>query len=211
MDRTAAIITLLASLQLSAPAAVACSCIWQGPFTEVQDETDLVVSGEVVQQKGNSLDLRVTEVLRGSEFRDTVRVWGDTGELCRADVTDFPPGSHWVMALQRIEEVPEGGFNPSTPNFSYGRRGDYSLSRCGVYWLRRTNDLVSGNIAEAGRWQYRDRHKRPVMLSLLKDFLDGELPASALEEAAKPQSETRQLIENTREFLRQQRYESDEN
>lgn len=210
MYRFTSVTALLISLLLSAPTARACSCIWQGPFTEVQGKTDLVVSGEVVQRKGNSLDLRVTEVLRGSEFRETVRVWGVTGELCRADVTDFPPGSHWVMALQRIDEVPEGGFNPATPNISYGRRGDYSLSRCGVYWLQQTNDLVSGNIAEAGRWQYRDRHKQPVLLSLLKGFLDGELPASALEEAAKPQSETRQLIRNTREFLREQRYESDD-
>ena len=42
------------------------------------------------------------------------------------------------MALFRIEQDVPGGFNPNTPNVSYGRPGDYSLSSCGGYWLSRS-------------------------------------------------------------------------
>ncbi len=201
-------LTALALLLLSsALPARACDCLWQGPFTEVQQRASVVLRGEVVASKGNSLDLQVAEVLAGKEFAETVRVWGDTGELCRAKVEDFPLGSQWLMALQRIDSVPEGGFNPNTPNISFGRPGDYSLSRCGVYWLQVTGEVVTDNIADAKRWQYQDDKKTPVLLSLLRGFLAGKLPVAALREASKPQAQSKQLMDQTQMFLWQQRYE----
>lgn len=193
------------SLYLFSLPALACQCLWQGPFTKVQDKADLVISGEIIASKGNSMDLVVSEVLRGKEYREELRIWGDTGELCRVKVEDFPVGSKWVMALQRIDQLPDDAFNPHTPNVSFGRQGDYSLSNCGVYWLSLHEGMASGNIATAKRWQYRDDTKAPVLLSLIKAFLAGVLPEIALEEAEKPNEESKQLLNDTRFFLWQQR------
>ncbi|GIR90379.1 MAG: hypothetical protein CM15mP89_3840 [Gammaproteobacteria bacterium] len=52
--------------------------------------------------------------------------------LLPTPVDDFPVGSRWIMALAEITEVPEDGFDPSTPNQSYGRPFDFVLSSCGA-------------------------------------------------------------------------------
>lgn len=195
---------LLAALLLSQGSAAECDCLWQGPFTEVQAGTDLVVAGRVTTLSGNSIDLVIERVLRGEVFRDRVRVWLDTGELCRAAPGTFPAESSWVMALQRIEEVPAGGFNPHTPNISYGRVGDYSLSRCGGYWLSLSENLVSGNLTAGPRWDMNPKMS-PVLLDLVASHVEGNLDAEALAEAGRVDPELQRLIIDTRVFLRQER------
>ncbi|MEE4659849.1 MAG: delta-aminolevulinic acid dehydratase [Halieaceae bacterium] len=185
-----------------ARAQAECACLWQGPFADVQADTDLVVSGQVVAEQGNSIDLAVQRVLRGRNYLDTIRIWLDTGDGCRAEVGTFPLSSRWVMALDRIDTVPEGGFNPSTPDQSYGRAGDYSLSRCGGYWLRQAENLVSGNLVHGARWE-RDPKMSPVLLDLVAAFVQGDLDREALEEASRVNPELQELILNTRLFLRQ--------
>lgn len=185
MRKSRPLLSLLLAGVLTQP-ATACECLWQGAFIDVLAHADLVVSGRVTMRKGNAVDLDVDDVLRGQEFRDRVRIWGnphpagpgsppdstprmsgDNGVTglpepgydpafdadCRVDVADIDPGSQWVMALRRIERLPSSGFNPATPNISYGRVDDYALSRCGVYWLRRDASFVSGNLLKAPRWQ----------------------------------------------------------
>ena len=52
-------------LTLLSPSGYAqCDCLWQGSFSDVQADTDLVVSGTVVATKGNSVDLAITRNLR---------------------------------------------------------------------------------------------------------------------------------------------------
>ena len=104
-----------------------CGCIWGGSFSRVQAGTDLVAAVTVLRESGNSIDVRVSRVLRGELFTEEIRIWLDTGDLCRAPVGSFELESSWVMALDRIEEKIAGGFNPNTPNISYGRVGDFSL------------------------------------------------------------------------------------
>ena len=140
---------LLLSVLLLSPAALAeeaakeCECLWEGPFTEVQAVTDLVISGEVEQVRGNAVDLQVDSVLRGSNYLDSIRVWMKTAHYCRPEAERFKPGTRWVMALDRIDKNVPGGFNPNTPNVSYGRIGDYQLSACGGYFLSRTEDVIT--------------------------------------------------------------------
>ena len=192
---------LLATLLLAPGLEADCGCLWQGPFTEVQADTDLVVSGQIANTSGNAVDLEVQRILRGKEFREQIRVWLDTGELCRAAVGSFPPGSSWVMALDRIENVPPGGFNPHTPNISYGRIDDYSLSRCGGYWLRQTENMVSGNLTGGPRWEMAPK-RSPVLLDLVAGFVAGDIDANTLEEAGRYDPEFQELMINTRLFLR---------
>ena len=106
------------------------------------------------------------------------------------------------MALSRIAEDVPDGFNPNTPNLSYGRIGDYSLSSCGGYWLSRSADWVTGNLVGAPRWE-RSPKMTPVLLDLIAAYVQGKIPAETLVSASKVDPAARNLILDTRAFLRQ--------
>lgn len=198
-------LAVLCSLVLTAISSIAwaeCSCLWQGSFSDVQGETDLVLSGTVIGGKGNSIDLAVDRTLRGDAGSPDIRIWLHTGDYCRPEARLFPPGSQWVMALHRIEEEVPGGFNPYTPNVSYGRVGDYSLSSCGGYWLSQSGNWVTGNLVKAPRW-VRDPQMTPVLIDLLADFVAGRVDASALLAASREDPAVRELMLDTRAYLRQ--------
>ncbi len=189
-------------LGLSAPTFADCECLWRGGFVDVQADTDLVATTEVVAAKGNSIDVTVGQRLRGQEPRKTVRVWLKTADYCRPEPDTFPLGSRWVMALDRIDQQVPGGFNPDTPNISYGRVGDYALSRCGGYWLNLVGNRVTGNLVDAPRWDHAPP-MNPVLLELVAAHVQGELDREALREASREDPALRELILDTREFLRE--------
>ena len=195
--------TLLFALLSPLNALAECECLWQGSFTDVQTETDLVVSGRVVAIKGNSMDIEIERTLRGTEYNNPIRIWLDTGDLCRAEVGGFPQDSRWVMALDKITEIAPGGFNPRTPSVSYGRVGDYSLSRCGGYWLSQTENLVSGNLTSGPRW-VMDPKMSPVLLDLVAAHVAGELDKDTLVEAGRVDPALQELMINPRLFIRSQ-------
>lgn len=149
-----------------------CSCRWHGPFSWLTDSADLVALVAVERRHGNSVDVRIDDLVKGTEYESTIRLWGDFGDYCRADWSEFPLGSRWMVALKRIEEVPSDGFRPSTPNYSFGRKGDYALSRCGAYWLREKNGLLSGNITSVFEWDYMP-DMDPVPYEVIYDFVQG--------------------------------------
>ncbi|MBN7799113.1 delta-aminolevulinic acid dehydratase [Parahaliea mediterranea] len=193
---------LALALLAARPAFADCECLWQGSFDEVQGSTDLVVSGTVVEAAGNSIDLEVKRELRGGREFDTIRVWLKTGDYCRPEPEVFPVGSQWVMALHEISETVPGGFNPNTPNYSYGRVGDYWLSNCGGYWLSREDDWVTGNLVNAPRW-VREPQMTPVMLELVADYVRGEASREALLRASQEDPAVRELMLDTKAFLRE--------
>lgn len=195
-------IVMLPQAALAEQAIDTCDCLWQGDFSEVQSLADLVVSGTVAAVgKGNSIDLALEETLRGRELQPTIRIWLKARDYCRPPVSEFPPGSRWVMALHRIEEDVPGGFDPATPNISYGRIGDYRLSICGGYWLTLTEQWVTGNLVNAPRWD-RAPKMTPVLLELVAAYVRGEVDRNALLEASREDPALRELMLDTREFLR---------
>jgi len=196
------LLCILGWLTTAAVARAECDCLWQGSFVEVQAGADLVVSGTVARAKGNSIDLAVERTLRGSTDAAEIRIWLKTADYCRPEPELFPPGSEWVMALSRIVEDVPGGFNPNTPNVSYGRPGDYSLSSCGGYWLSRSGDWVSGNLVQAPRW-VRDPKMTPVLIDLLVAFIEGRVDAEALAKASREDPAARELMLDTKAFLRE--------
>ena len=175
--------------------------MWQGSFSEVQADTSLVVGVTVLSAKGNSIDVKVDELLRGTASPE-IRVWLKADDYCRPEPALFPADSRWVMALHRIESVIPGGFNPNTPNISFGRTGDYRLSSCGGYWLSLTENRVSGNLIDAPRW-VREPKMTPVLLELLSAYVAGEVEASALLAASQEDPALRELMLDTKAFLRQ--------
>ena len=166
---------VLASLLacFAVPVMAQCECDWRGPFSWLVEDADALLLGEVVAHSGNSMDIEVLRVMKGKEVRQRVRIWGERGDLCRANVDDFAAGGQWLFALQGIDAVPPGGFNPETPNVSYGRVGDYALSKCGAYWLRHEDGKLSGNITSVFRWDYEPA-MNPVPVELIQAFVDGE-------------------------------------
>ena len=106
------------------------------------------------------------------------------------------------MALNRIEEDVPGGFNPSTPNVSYGRIGDYELSSCGGYWLKLEGDAVTGNLVNAPRWE-REPKMTPVLLELVSAYVRGDIERDALLQASRLDPELQELRLDTRAFLRE--------
>lgn len=182
-----------------------CGCLWQGSFSEVAETTDLVLLGEVQRVKGNAVDLKPERVLKGEFWLDSARVWMQTQAYCRPSVEAFPEGSRWIMALAQIREVPEGGFNPSTPNESYGRPYDYALSSCGGYWLRVNGNTAVGNLVPDMPRFYHQPDMSPVLIDLIDGYLKGTVSEAALVEASRERpKEVNELMLDTRSFLRGQ-------
>ncbi|ARN73471.1 hypothetical protein [Oceanicoccus sagamiensis] len=199
------LLTLLFSQQ-----ALSCECLWQGSFSKAYKKADLIVSGSIIASKGNSADFYIdrTHLDRGigfTEFNSTIRVWGDNGQLCRPKIKDFPVGTQWVLSLNKITgDIPSDGFNPDTPNISYGRVNDYYLSKCGANWLKLEEGLVTGNLVKGRRWEWENKTMNPVLLALIDAYIKEIIPEEALVEAAKPLTETKKLMEETKRFLREQ-------
>ena len=182
-----------------------CGCLWEGSFSEVASTTDLVVLAEVQAIKGNAVDLVPEQVLKGEFWLDTLRIWMRTRDYCRPPADDFPVGSRWIMAISQIQEVPEGGFDPSTPNQSFGRPYDYSLSSCGGYWLRVNGSTATGNLVPGMPRFYHQPDMSPVLVDLVTGYLRGTISTEALTQACRERPEAvDELILDTRSFLRGQ-------
>ena len=198
---------MLAAPAVSQPDATGadCGCLWEGSFSEVAPQTDLVVLAEVQTSKGNAVDLVPEQVLRGDFWLDTLRVWMQTKDYCRPPADNFPVGSRWIMALSQIQDIPEDGFDPSTPNQSYGRPFDYALSSCGGYWLSVNGSTAIGNLVPGMPRFYHQPDMSPVLVDLIEGYLQGRVSEAALAEASRERPEAvDELILDTRSFLRGQ-------
>ena len=152
MRKLGLLVTLVAVL--AAPgAALACRCLWAGPFTKVALGTDLVVLAEVRSYDRNSMEVVVIEVLKGEEERRALRIWGDNGALCRPYVTLFPRGTRWIFALER-ERKP-------------GSR-DYMISGCGAFWLEVRGNQATGSVTAAARDGSSESVALPQMLAWIR-------------------------------------------
>lgn len=200
LKRSALLLLLLLVIRTS----TACECIWQGSFVDIKDDADLIVHATVLSTKGNSFDIWIDQTLKGNEFRETLRIWGKTAQLCRPNVDIFLPQTEWILAINKITDVPDDGFNPNTPNLSFGRVDDYAISACGAYWLSVSEGLVSGNIAKGTRWTYNPK-MNPVLFSLIAANINNKISNSALLTASEIPAESKELLLDTKSFLRQQR------
>ena len=189
-------------MSVSSPLSSACECLWQGRFSEVAPTADLVVLGTVGPAKGNAIDIDVDVTLTGPDWATAPRVWLKTGDYCRPDVAEFTQGQRFIFALRRLTAVPADGFNPSTPNLSYGRVGDYALSNCGGYWLKVEGLRASGNLVP-GMPRYAQSPKMtPVLIGHITAYLKGWASLDSLIDAAKKDPELEALKKDSRSFLR---------
>ena len=127
---------------LMADEALACSCMWGGPFMKVAPASELVVRGRILRHMGENpeskteMEFEVLEVISGRADKRVITISGDNGLLCRPYVSAFPIGTQWILALSAADQ-------------RFQDKGDYAISICGTYWLRVSNGRVSGNIHSA--------------------------------------------------------------
>ena len=180
----------------------ACECLWEGSFTEVAANADLVVLGTASDPMGNALDISVDVTLSGPDWIETPRVWLKTGKYCRPEISEFEAGERYILALKKITEIPNDGFNPSTPNVSFGRVGDYELSSCGGYWLTVRGLRASGNLVpDMPRYAHSPKMS-PVHVGHVIAFLKGNASVESLAEAARLDPELEALKKDSRSFIR---------
>lgn len=144
MKKILVILSILFSLSLIEKVN-ACSCDWIGPFLKVAKWTDLVALVKIKNYgsfSGNipmSMEVEVIELIKGDDTRKIIKVWGDTGILCRPYLSRFQSDSIWVLSLFKSRS--EGYFRHPDE-----KEGDYNISGCGEYYMKVKNDTVIGLI-----------------------------------------------------------------
>jgi hypothetical protein len=142
MRRIIAIAVLVGALCCFNLNAYACSCAWAGPFLKVARNAKHIVLGRVVEHTNRSgsifraMEFDVIETLSGKLDKSHIKVWGDSGMLCRPYIALFPIGTTWILALD-------------SPNKGMGDEDGYSISGCGTYWLEVVGDTVRGKISKS--------------------------------------------------------------
>lgn len=126
--------------------ADACSCRWEGPFLKVASKSLLVVRGKILRHHPGpapAMDVLVLETLAGGLLDSGMRVQMGDGMHCRPMMSDFPPGTEWILALNGPGAKPGNGF---------------ALSHCGEYWLAVENETAYGSL-DGGQ---KDRKGMPL-------------------------------------------------
>ena len=120
---------ILCVLMLVRVDVLTCTCVWGGPFLTVGAREGLIVRATVLSYSAHAMEVEVHETFKGDASAARIRIWGDTGALCRPYVTKFPVGTEWVFAV---------GTNPDRAE------GAYAINGCGEYAVKVEKDRVSG-------------------------------------------------------------------
>jgi len=148
LERAVLAVAFLVTLSIPS-GAVACSCVWGGPFSKVALHKAVIILGQVLSYHKNSMEVQVIELIKGTEDRTTIRIWGDNGALCRPYVTHFPIGTTWLFAIsalptktvgEQLKSGSEEGFISSSGN------KEYAISVCGEFWLKVNHEEAVGRI-----------------------------------------------------------------
>jgi hypothetical protein len=133
--------TLLAAIN-----AIACSCSYQGPFVQMAPKCPLVAMVKVTRfltfkdisgtPTPMSMEVEITEIIKGKNDRKKIIVWGDPGNLCRPYLSVFKEDGYYAIAFISAGKVGEE------------KQTDYAISDCGAYWLtaNKENATVTGDI-----------------------------------------------------------------
>lgn len=124
----------------------ACSCFGPPTFCGTLDPPhpnpewwipDVVVLGVKVGTIAHGMDVHLLQVFSGQvQVDDTLRVWGDTGLLCRMYADTWEVGDTVIWGFRITDQL--GG--------ALEQPEDYLISVCGTYWLDYNAGNVSGPI-----------------------------------------------------------------
>lgn len=147
------LLTLIASFIWTL--GLTCTCKPEGNFLKVSKNVDLVAVvevkgyGDFVQEDigGSNIEtpetiiFNVVKVIKGSEDRKELKVFGDDGQLCRPGIRDFTKGKYYVVAVSKCQGYKRLSGVVETPDY-------YAISICGQYSINYspTDKTVSGLI-----------------------------------------------------------------
>lgn len=125
--------------------AFGCSCWGPDTFCEtiefqIFQEEYIAVKAIMLRAVNHGMDVKIIDSYQGQIPKDTIRVWGDTGILCRVYTDRFKVADTIIMKLYSLNEI-YPGFNGAGEKL-----GDYELSICGLHYLRVKDNNVIGNI-----------------------------------------------------------------
>ncbi|GAB3919381.1 T9SS type A sorting domain-containing protein [Larkinella terrae] len=157
MIRLLLILVLCGALTGLTTESPACSCIDGGGFFAIAENAAwqpgvLIVRAEVKSQEMHGIDVKILEIINGSEKRSTIRVWGDPGFMCRTYTTGFKTGERLVLILSRIKDA----------SYQAEENGDYSLGGCGTFVLRDDGKSVIGRITGTDKEMSSDKFYREL-------------------------------------------------
>jgi len=118
--------------------AYSCTCWGPDTFykTTHSDGEKYTVKAIKLNDVNHGMDVKVIHSYHGQMPEDTIRVWGDTGILCRTYTDRFEIGDTIIMNLHLMDYYyayyPEENI------------GDYILSSCGVHFLEVKDNNVIG-------------------------------------------------------------------
>lgn len=132
--------TLILAIVLNASILNACTCAYIGTFCETitynSEEVSpflCVIRGTVIAQESDRMKVRVVEHLGGATpVGQEIFILSGNGANCAEFVGGFETGKDFVFAM----------------NIGWGANPDlYSLTICGISYLRINNEVVEGKIA----------------------------------------------------------------
>jgi hypothetical protein len=92
-------------------------------------------------EEPETIIFNVIKIIKGSDNRKELKVFGDDGQLCRPSIHDFTKGKYYVIGLYKCNDYKRLSGVTETPDY-------YSVSICGQYWINYspTDKTVKGVI-----------------------------------------------------------------
>jgi hypothetical protein len=152
-----------------------CTCKWVGNFINVSKTSDLVILFKVVSyddyftlfpqlpdpKRPMSINVEIIEIIRGTETRKSIKIFGDNGFLCRSSIRHLEIGKYYIAALHKTIDY----------EWDYGiieTKNDFSISACGEYLVNIDKNLkvVTGRIRES------DKNSKKIKYEDLKRIIN---------------------------------------
>lgn len=132
---------------------MACGCTTDGSFLEVSTGAELIAIVEIQdylsyeEMMGEdvpmSMSVKVKQVLKGTEPKNEIIIWGNNGFMCSPYLSLFEIGTTWAMSFK--ESPTEGHKN--------AKFEDYGISNCGEHFIKVEDGVVSGLINGGNSYQ----------------------------------------------------------
>lgn len=133
--------------------AIACGCNVERPFLQTSTDATLIAVVEIQdyliydEMMGEdvpvSMSVKIKKVLKGSENRSEITVWGNNGLMCSPYLSIFEVGAEWVMAFR----------NAPIEAYENAQIADYGVSNCGEHFMKLENGIIRGLIKSMDNYQ----------------------------------------------------------
>jgi len=132
--------TLLTILAFNNIMACECECFGDCSFKEVSSNSGFVALVKIISHDDfieeeipgyndkmpRSMTVEIIKKYKGSELRDTIKIWGDDGAQCRPYIAYFNVGEYYLIAPNKLGSAHLNGENEN----------DYDFFSCSTDYLK---------------------------------------------------------------------------